>query len=145
MYGDKADYLRPPFTPAWEKRFAALDVILGDMAKKTRAAGADFFLVIGPQRIQAALLDQHGVPPGTDPWAFGRRVSQIAAAHGIPLLDSLEAFARVPHPEKLFYAVDGHLNAEGHEILAEALADRLADRSIPAFAHCGGVAVSTAR
>jgi len=136
LYGDKADYLRQPFTPAWEQRFSDLDILLGDMAGKVHGAGLDLMLLVGPARIQAALLGEEKPPANVDPLAFGRRVAEIARRHGIILLDSLDAFARLPHAEKLFYAVDGHLNAEGHQVLETALVDKLTSGSVPAFAGC---------
>jgi hypothetical protein len=144
MYGDKADYLRPPFTPAWEQRFRDIDVILGDMAKTVHAAGLDFVLLVGPQRIQAALLGNEQLGKNLDPFAFGRRITEIAERHGILVLNSLPAFAQVPGAEKLFYAVDGHLNAGGHDVLAAAVSARFADGSVPAFAGCGGAPAAAA-
>ncbi len=134
--GDKAGFLRVPLSPAWERRLADLDLLLGEMADKIHAAGVPFFLVLGPLHAQAALLDPASRPPGIDPFAFGRRVAAIAAAHGILFMDALEGFPRTGRPDQAFYPVDGHMNAEGHQIFADALTRRFVDGSFPAFAGC---------
>jgi hypothetical protein len=63
-------------------------------------------------------------------------VAAIARKHGILMLDTVADFGRVARPDKLFYPVDGHINADGHGVVAAAIAARLADGSIPAFAGC---------
>jgi hypothetical protein len=136
LYGDKADFLRPPFTAAWENRFQNADTIYGEMAQKIHAGGADFVMLLGMQRIQAALLNEGTTPPGVDPAAFSKRMHEIADKHHIAFYDGMESIATQPHPEMLFYTADGHLAAHGQHLLAHALARRLLAGDVRAFAGC---------
>jgi hypothetical protein len=135
-YGDKADFLRQPFTAAWEQRFSDIDAIIADTAAKARAAGAAFVVIPVPSRAEAALLNSAHRPAHVDPFAFGRRLEQIAAAHGAGYVDLMEPFSRIPDAENLFLIVDGHVAAGGQKVIAAGLTHKLLDGSIPAFAQC---------
>lgn len=134
-YGDKADFLRPPFKPAWQKRLADFDTLLGRMADRLKASGVPFVLVFMPQRAQAALLQSHATIPGVDPSAFGKELGQIAAQHGIQYVDLSPVLAEARNPGALYYPVDGHLNGEGHALLAEGTEQGLA-AALPALRSC---------
>jgi len=135
LQGDPAGFLREPLTAAWEKRFSNLDLLLGEMADKIHAAGVPFVLAGLPEHAQVALLGLGNLPPGVQPRAFDARLAQIASKHGIIYIDLLDDFARVPHPEKLFYPADGHLAPAGHVIVGRALMRRVRD-GIPALSAC---------
>jgi hypothetical protein len=134
-YGDKADFLRPPFRPAWQKRLADFDALLGRMAERLSARGVPFVLIFMPQRAQAALLQNHAAIPGVDPAAFGEAIGQIAARHGIQYVDLSPVVGKTPNPGALYYPVDGHLNGEGHELLAQGAEQGLA-AALPALRSC---------
>lgn len=136
MYGDKADYLRQPFTPIWQQRFADLDQTIGDIANKLRAAGVPLMIVGVPSRAEAALLSSPRLPPHVDPFAFGREVQTIASKHGAGYVDLMGPFSRIPNAENLYYVVDGHVTTEGNKMIAEELAQKLQDGSVPAFSRC---------
>ncbi len=136
MHGDKADYLRVPFTPAWEKRLQTLDVLLGGMADRIHAAGLPFVLVLTPQRIQAALSDAGMRPAGVDPEALGKRLGQIAKANGILFIDTYGNFRKQDAPEKLFYPVDGHMTPGGHALVARAMTAALKAPGAPLHDLC---------
>jgi hypothetical protein len=136
LYGDKADYLRPPFTTAWQNRFQNADTIYGEMAQRIHAGGADFVMLLGMQRIQAALLNEGMAPPGVDLGAFSKRMREIADRHHIAFYDGMESIASQLHPEMLFYTADGHLAADGQHLLADALVRRLLAGDVRAFAGC---------
>jgi hypothetical protein len=141
LHGEDAGYLRVPYGPGWEQRLRDFDVLLADMARRTEAAGVPMLLVLGPQRIQASLLDPSVRPAGVDPFAIGRRLAAIAAKHGVLFQDTLEGFAGVADPDALFYAVDGHMDAGGHAVFARAVLDRLTHDS-PLFRDCHGAALA---
>lgn len=134
-YGDKADFLRPPFKPAWQKRLADFDALLGRMADRLKASGVPFVLVFIPQRAQAALLQSHAAIPGVDPAAFGEALGHIAARHGIQYVDLSPVLGKAPDPGALYYPVDGHLNGEGHKLLAEGAEQGLA-AALPVLQSC---------
>ena len=115
MYGDRADYLRQPFTPVWQRRFADFDVTIGDIEERLRHAGVPLVIVAVPSRAEAALLTSSELPEHVDPFAFGRAIQTIAARHGAGYVDLMGPISRIPNAEDLYYAVDGHLTSEGHE------------------------------
>jgi GDSL-like Lipase/Acylhydrolase family len=134
MYGDKADYVRPPFTRLWQKRLAIADLIIGDMARKVHAAGIPLIDVLAPAELQVSLVNTPDAPG--DPAAIDKALAGIAARHGVITADTLEAFRGVPSTSDLFYAVDGHLNGAGHAILAQSVVRRLTDGSVAPFSQC---------
>jgi len=135
-YGDKADYLRPPFSPVWEQRLKDLELLLGGMADKIHAAGKPFLVVLGPQLIQLALLNPADRPSGVDPYAIGKRLQEIADRHGIRFVNTLDYFRSVKRPESLFYAVDGHMTGDGYAVIAKGLAHDLPLKGIAPLAGC---------
>jgi hypothetical protein len=141
LHGEDADYLRVPYRKGWENRLRDLDTLLGEMAARTRAAGVPMLLALGPQRIQTSLLDPAVRPPGVDPFAIGHRIAAIAARHGILFQDTLDGFAAVHDPDSEFYAVDGHMDADGHATFARSVLTRLIHDS-PLFHDCQGTALA---
>ncbi len=136
MYGDKADYLRQPFTPAWQQRFADIEQTIGDIANRLRAAGVPLMIVAVPSRAEAALLSSPQLPGHVDPFAFGREIQTIASKHGAGYVDLMGPFSRLPDAENLYYVVDGHVTSEGHKVIADELVQKLQDGSVPAFSGC---------
>jgi hypothetical protein len=89
-----------------------------------------------PSRAEAALLSSSQPPAHVDPFAFGRAIQAIASRHGAGYVDLMGPISRIPNAENLFYPVDGHVTPEGHKVIAQALAQKLQDGSVPAFSHC---------
>lgn len=135
-YGDKADFLRPPFPPSWQHRFHDFDVLMAGVSAKAHAAGVPFILAVVPQRAQAALAASHEPRPGVDPMAFNRELAAIAARHGIVDIDLTPEFARQPNPAaEYYYAVDGHISPAGSQLAAQVIARRFV-ADVPAFHTC---------
>jgi hypothetical protein len=134
-YGDKADFLRQPVTPAWQQRFADLDLIIGDMVGKLRSAGVPLVIIPVPSRAEAALLSSRELPPHVDPFAFGRRIEIIASQHGAGYVDLMDAFSHIRDSERLFYVVDGHVTPDGQKVIAEYLSQKLQDGIVPALSR----------
>jgi len=137
LHGDSADYLRNPLTPAWEGRLADLELLLGEMNQRFRAQGIPMVFALAPTRAQVALLDPGLRKAGLDPWIFDNRMKAMARAHGFGFVDALGDFAAFDRPEQLFLAVDGHMTAQGHDVVARALANGLVREAPSAFAACG--------
>src|SRR5207244_4358956 len=133
LYGDKADFLRQPFTAAWQQRFADLDLIISDMAAKVRVAGVPLIVIPVPSRAQAALLSSQQRPPHVDPFAFGFQIETIASNHGAAYVDLMEPLSSIPPSEDLFYVVDGHVTAAGQGVIARHLSQKLLDGSVSAL------------
>jgi hypothetical protein len=130
--GDRADYLRLPFTPAWKTRFAAFNLILTDMAARLHQAGIPFIVMSLPARAQVILVAKgQPYPPGTDPFAFDREIQSFCDRNAVPYLPALKAFSQTPNGDKLFYIVDTHITGEGDAVIARLLVPELLNE--PAF------------
>ncbi len=134
-YGDRADFIRPPFTPAWRKRLDYLDELVGRMQAKFDAAGVKLVLAYVPSRVQAFYLSSDQRPAGVDPFAFGRALGEIAAKHGAGYADMSGLFAHIPDAGSLFYPQDGHLTAQGQPLVGQAIAAQVAASAAP-FQSC---------
>jgi hypothetical protein len=141
--GDTSDFLRVPFKPRWKQRLEAFDVLLGRLSDLTHAAGVPLTMVYVPQEAQAVLAERHTWPPGVDPFAFGAKIGELAAKHGIIYHDATADFGVMANPQDAYYAVDGHISGEGQVIIGDDLA-RLFIKEVPAFAKCSPSTVAAA-
>jgi hypothetical protein len=139
LQGDSADFLRVPFSPAWDKRLTDLDLLLGEMAAKIHRAHIPFVLTVIPGRAQAALLGLRDLPTSVDPYALDRRFAKIAAKYDIIFVDSFTELSRIHDAETLFYPADGHLAATGHALLSRVLVRGLTSGRLPALSACSAV------
>lgn len=126
--GDHTSFIRYPFDSRWQKRFALTDTLLGEMADKIHAAGAEFLVIGVPERAQVLMAGRHNLPPGVDPYAFTREISIIAKRHGILFVDGLKVFSTAKDREKLFYVVDGHATPIAHRLMGDSIAAKLAEQ-----------------
>lgn len=133
LQNDKAGYLRQPFSQAWEKRFADINVLLGDMADKCRASQVPFAIAAVPERGQVALLGRQDLQPGITPYAFRDWIEQTARNHGIIFLDVLPDFSLLPKPETMFFPADGHLTPDGQTLYGHAIARGLETGNLAVF------------
>jgi len=114
-----------------------MDLIIGGMAAKIRAAGVQFVVIPVPARAEAALLSAPHRPAGIDPAAFGRRLEAIATAHGADYVDLMQPFSRIANSQDLFLVVDGHVAAGGQRVIAQSLTEKLARDGGRGFSGCG--------
>ena len=119
--GEKVDYLRQPFTPAWNSRFAGLQTLVDDMAARLRAQGIPLILVSIPSRVQVALLRAQYREGHVDAFALGRKVQKTAEEAGATYVDLMSPFSRYARPEDLFFVVNLHPTSEGHAVIARQL------------------------
>lgn len=135
-YGDKADFLRTPFSPRWEGRLEGFDLLLGEIAEKFHAAHVPFVLVEMPSLAQVSALALKSPPPGVDPYALNRRLEEISSRRGVRFVDVLDSFRRTPGSNKLFYMVDGHLDGQGQALVSAPFVDQLTQGTAPALSGC---------
>jgi hypothetical protein len=138
-YGDKADFLRSPFTAPWQVRLRRLDAAVSEMSRRAHDAGASLVLAFVPQEAELALMARGHLPPGVDPAALPRAVAAIAARHGVNFVDTSAALKAQPQPEKLYYQVDGHLSGAGQPLAAAPIATLFGSQISPSCAtgHAG--------
>lgn len=140
--GDNTDFLRPPFTPAWEARLRVFDGLIGQLADRARAAGVPFMLAFVPNQVQAILGATHSLPAGIDTRALPDALAEIARAHGADFADTSASLAAAPKPGLLYYQVDGHPSGKGQPLIARSIAQTYTSLTHGPFSNCN---VSTAR
>jgi len=134
-YGDKADFMRAPFSPAWSRRVADWEALLAPMADKAHAAGVPFILIFVPQRAQLELLGRPSAD-GLQPDLLIQALQDMARRHGIAFVDLSREWRGRTDRNVLYYRVDGHLTAHGHELLGAAVERTLQSGVAPSLAHC---------
>ena len=140
-YGDKADFLRPPMSTAWQERLRRSDLLLGELASRAHKAGVPLMLAFRAESSELALMTEWTPPAGIDPNALPQALAAIAARHGVDFVDTSAALR--PHiggSELLFYPVDGHPTGEGQPIIAQAIAQRFVDDPKSPFFDCNSTA-----
>jgi len=130
--GHKADFMRLPLSQDWQERLAHLD---RDIARVKAAIGPDIPLIIlfSPERSQAAMLATPHLAKGMAPAHLQSEIARRAQAHGAHFADMSTQIVPGTPSSSIYYAMNGHLNGEGHALLAEALVNGLFDARIPAF------------
>lgn len=130
--GQKADFMRLPLSEDWQARLAHLD---RDVARVKAAIGPDIPLMIlfAPDRAQAAMLAAPHLARGMAPTLLQAEIASRAQAHGAHFADMSPRIPPGTPSSSIYYAMNGHLNGEGHGLLAEALVGGLFDARIPAF------------
>jgi hypothetical protein len=127
------EYLRANPGAKWQSELRQFDGYAAEIENKARAAGVPFVVVLLPVRAQAALISLGAWPDGVDPYKAGRDVRSIITSHGGIYIDILPAFRNIPNPEKYYFPLDGHLDANGHALISELLARELTSGTIPAL------------
>jgi hypothetical protein len=143
-FGDKADFLRPPFTPLWQARLRQVDMLFAALAEQAHQAGVPLILVFVPHQAEIAVEAGEAKAAGIDPRAFPAALEASAIRHGAVFIDSSEILEKQPDPAGLFYRVDGHPSGKGQPIIARYVASRMAAMTSGPFSDCRGSAVASA-
>jgi lysophospholipase L1-like esterase len=109
----------------WRLTEALIDLLRA----RVDAAGARFFLVAIPQRVQV-YDDEWTRSTGRDPGDASRlepqhRLSTFSRRRLAPFLDPLTEIHEASIDARTYFRIDGHLTARGHEVLADAILDSL--------------------
>jgi hypothetical protein len=131
MHKDDSGALAKNIPPDWQKRWEDLDAIAKDMADRSHAAGVPFAVTAIPDRAEALMLAAGTWPPELDPLEFGEHVRSIAEKHGGVYLDIFGGFREEPGAERMYYPVDGHMDARGHALIGRSLAEQISSRLMP--------------
>jgi hypothetical protein len=122
-------------TPQETRAWKTVEALLVATRDESERQGARFALVIVPGKWQVHPQDWQSLlaalgEPDDDRWVLrgpDRRLAQLAEAHQIPVLDLLPALrdAAEADSRRLYFPVDIHWTATGHEVAAQAVADFL--------------------
>jgi hypothetical protein len=128
-----AYYQRPYGRPDADSRAAweLVEAIVRRFAQEARAAGARFVLVYVPAdlEVEPEALRARGLRAdraGLDLERPSRELGRVAAKQGVEYLDLLPVF-RAADPAGSLYLREGHWNARGHALAAQALDALLAE------------------
>jgi hypothetical protein len=135
-YGDKADFLRSPLSPAWEQRFKNVDLLLGEMAQKAKTAHTSFVVIEVPNLPQASALLLPKPVPNVNPDAINQRLEEISGKYGITFVNVLDTFRLTPGSNRFFYLTGGHLNGDGDALVSRPLIEQLTEGSHAPLASC---------
>jgi hypothetical protein len=135
-HGDSADFLRSPFSPAWQYRLDVFEHTVAALSKVSQAAGVPLVILFSPGRPQIVLAHTKAAGrPGVDPFVFPHALGEIVRRHGALFADATATEDLATDPDRLFYLVDGHPTPEAHGYLAQALDQALVSQ-VPNFAGC---------
>ena len=134
-YGDRADFIRPPFSTAWQQRLAYFGDVVGRMQARLGPAGVRLVVAYVPSRVQAIYLSETQRPNGVDPFAFGKAVGGVASSRGVGYVDLSTAFAGIPDAGAMFYPQNGHMTEQGQPLVGHAVATELLADAAP-FRSC---------
>jgi hypothetical protein len=134
---DESGFLKAQASALWQDRMRQFEVYAADIERRSRAAGVPLVAVMLPNRAQAAMISMGEWPPGYDPYELGREVRSVIVSHGASYIDILADFRGLPNPERGYFAVDGHPNAQGHAVLSALLARELTSGAVAALSDHG--------
>ena len=129
--GSPTEYLKSDPTIAWQSKLKQLDRDIADLTEHTFAAGIPLAITVIPRRAQAAMISQGNWPDGFDPYLFGEQMKVMAEHHHAIYIDILHDYEKQPNPENGYLLMDGHLNSDGHSLVADLLAKKLASGAVP--------------
>jgi len=135
-YGDKADFLRPPFSAAWQERLRRFDLLVAELARRAHRANVPFTLAFVPQQAQLMLMEGIDPKPGVDPRALARALAAIASRHGVDFIDTSDALRVERQASRLYYVVDGHPSGVGQPIIARDIARHYTKSPSGLFSDC---------
>lgn len=118
-----------------ERQWQALEQELGRIQRTSSERGAHAALVLVPMPYQfdasrwEALRARHALSDGDyDLELVSRRLAEACASVGIPVLDLAQAWRGRTDGESLYFSVNRHWNAAGHQAAAAAVEAFLVER-----------------
>jgi hypothetical protein len=134
---DEAGFLQLEQSPAWQQHLSDLDRDAAEIERQAAAANVPLVTVLLPNRAQAAMISTGTWPSGYDPYQFDDKFRSVIESHGGTFIDILPDFRNFPNPERYYFSLDGHLNIEGHQVIADLLSKELTGGAIPALKAAG--------
>lgn len=129
--GDDANFLRTTPDAKWQMQLRYFNAELGEIAGLAKGAGVPLAAVYVPNRAQAAMISKGEWPAGYDPFKLEHEIRDSIVSGGGEFLDILPDYRGIPSPERHFFPVDGHPDADGQEIIFRFLAKKLTSGAVP--------------
>jgi hypothetical protein len=125
------DPIKTEATLAWKAQLHAFENEAADIEQRARDGGVPIVVMLVPNRAQAAMISMGEWPEGYDPYKLDHDLRDITQRHGGTYIDIFPGFRNIPNPERFYYPVDGHPNAQGHAIIADLMAKGLTSGAVP--------------
>jgi hypothetical protein len=125
--------MRSELTQQWEARLKKFEQYAANIARMAKTAGVPLVAVMVPNRAQAAMVSMGDWPRGFDPFRLDQELRSITVSHGATYIDILPEFRTTPSPERHYYPIDGHPDADGHALIARFIAKKLSAGPVPAL------------
>jgi hypothetical protein len=129
--GDNANSLKTVPDAKWQLQMQYFDAELAEIAGLAKNAGLPLVAVFVPNRAQAAMIAKGDWQAGYDPFKLENDVRASIVSHGGHFIDILPDYRGVPSPERDYFPVDGHPNADGQAIISRFLAKELTSGAVP--------------
>jgi hypothetical protein len=130
---DYSGFLETQPSPKWQSRLRNFEDDAAEIARQSKAAGVPLIVTLVPTRAQAAMISMGEWPSGYNPYKLSDDLKSIVLRHDGIYLDILTDYRDVANPERGYFAVDGHPNADGHATIAKFLAREVSRSAVPAL------------
>jgi hypothetical protein len=128
---DDAGFLKTTPSAKWQHSLQILQADAAEFATQASSAGVPFVAVLVPNRAQAAMISRGRWPEGYDPYKLSDLLRTIIESQGGTYIDILPDLRPIPNPEQRYFPVDGHLDADGHSMIARSLVKELTSGALP--------------
>lgn len=125
--GEDAEFLKDEPSAQWQDLLRNFEFQAEGFQQKASSAGVPFVAVLIPNRAQSAMISTNSWPSGYDPYKLDNKLRTFIEDHGGVFIDVLPKFRNIPHPEQHYFPVDGHLDTQGHAMVAQLLSDAFAN------------------
>jgi hypothetical protein len=129
--GDNANFLKTEPDAKWQMQLQYFDAELAEIAGLAKNAGVPLVATFVPNRPQAAMLSKGDWPTGYDPFKLEGEVRDSIVNHGGRFIDILGDYRGIPSPERDYFPVDGHPDADGHAVISMLLTRELTSGAVP--------------
>jgi hypothetical protein len=126
-------FLGATLSTEWQRHLRDYETYATNIEGQASAASIPVVAVLVPDRAQAAMISTGDWPAAYNPYELDNELRPIVTRHGGTYIDILPDFRSIPNPEKYYFPVDGHPNADGHRIVSGLLANALTAGAVPAL------------
>ena len=129
--GDDANFLKTKPDAKWQMQLQYFDAELTEITGLAKNADVNLVAVFVPNRPQAAMISKGDWPAGYDPFMLEDEIRDSIVSDGGHFIDILPDYRGIPSPERDYFPVDGHPDANGQEIIFRFLAKELTSGTVP--------------
>jgi hypothetical protein len=129
--GDDAEFLKTKPDAKWQMQLQYFYSELAEIAGLAKNARVPLVAVFVPNRAQAAMISKGDWPAGCDPFKLEDELRNRIVSDGGHFIDILQDYRRIPGPERAYFPVDGHPDADGQAIIFRFLAKALTSGAVP--------------